>query len=447
LYGAKTSFAREEHVMALRRAFAAAISALFAAGTASAQTKVACGGSPPQTISVAPVAKFEVIDFTNRGADCALWQTFFYLNWPVLAGQRGVPDKNAKFGVARPTVWETYRRVEQVFLPNGQKPPPWSQQFLQAGLARDVATQIDTGQARLLLREAKISRRVINVIAQGFANDDFFLKFIRQADGNILYDQQKVPAYYEIAMNQVQFDYIVNSGLYNALTQVEFTTKTNIALPVGSIELKAAWKILTAAEATSGRFHTAKAYIWGPILQPVTVGLVGLHVFTGGGDKSVGLWGTFAQVDNVPLQQSIGQGPYSFFNPKCAGCKVNDPTTVPTQAVQMIPDDPTAAALNTQVQAMIKDYDSKTAWQYYKLINVQWSTQTINLNTPVPINLPLPQGKPTTDTLMNPVLETFMQQQGVSCLGCHSTYASIAKNTAIGSGFSFMFSNAGPNNP
>ena len=54
-------------------------------------------------------------------------------------------------------------------------------------------------------------------------------------------------------------------------------------------------------------------------------------------------------------------------------------------------------------------------------------------------------GKPSTDTLMNPVLETFMQQPGVSCVACHGTYASIAKNTAVGSGFSFMFSNAGPN--
>jgi len=433
--------------MALRRAVAAAaISALFAAGTASAQTKVSCGGAPPQTISVAPVVKFEAIDFTNEGADCALWHTFFYLNWPALPNQRGMPDKTSRFGIARPTVWETYRRVEQVFLPNGQKPPPWNGRFLQAGLASKVATEIDSGQARLLLREAKISRRVINVIVQGAANDDYFLRFIRQADGHILYDQQKVPVYYEIAMNQTQFDYIVNNGLYNANTQVTYTTKTNIALPGGSIELKAAWKILTPAEVTSGRFRTAKAYIWGPILQPVTVGLVGLHMFAGGGDKTVGLWGTFAQIDNVPLQGSIGPGPYSFFNPQCAGCRINDPRTVPTQAVQVFPDlpDPNAAQLNTKVQAMIKDYDSKTAWQYYKLINAQWSQPTIDLKTPVPIKLPLPMGKPSTDTLMNPVLETFMQQQNVSCLGCHGTYASIAKNASIGSGFSFMFSNAGP---
>ena len=86
-------------------------------------------------------------------------------------------------------------------------------------------------------------------------------------------------------MNEMQFDYIVNNGLYNAANQVTYTRNNNIALPVGAIELKAAWKILTPAQAASGRFHTAKAYLLGPPLRQVTVGLVALHVFTGGGPR------------------------------------------------------------------------------------------------------------------------------------------------------------------
>ena len=86
--------------MAHQRAFGAALAfALIAAAPAHAQTPpkppgFACGGSPPQMITVAPIPKFTVIDFDNRGADCAMWQTFFYLNWPVLANQRGMPNPN-----------------------------------------------------------------------------------------------------------------------------------------------------------------------------------------------------------------------------------------------------------------------------------------------------------------------------------------------------------------
>ena len=114
----------------MKRTVAAAFAfAVLASSAALAQTKppeFACGGSPPQMIKVAPIPKFTVIDFDNRGADCAMWQTFFYLNWPVLAGQRGMPNFAAKFGTPGTTVWESFKTVDQVFLPNGGPPRPWN---------------------------------------------------------------------------------------------------------------------------------------------------------------------------------------------------------------------------------------------------------------------------------------------------------------------------------
>ena len=120
----------------MTRIFAALGLVLATAAPAFAQTQppgFACGGSPPQMIRVAPIPKFTVIDFDNRGADCAMWQTFFYLNWPVLAGQRGVPNTAAKFGTPGTTVWESFKTVEQVFLPNGGAPQPWNQNLLLGG--------------------------------------------------------------------------------------------------------------------------------------------------------------------------------------------------------------------------------------------------------------------------------------------------------------------------
>jgi hypothetical protein len=294
---------------------------------------------------------------------------------------------------------------------------------------------------------------VIDVIEPLFAGSPILLQYIRQADNLILYDQEKKPVYYDIAMNREQFDYIVDFGLYNADTQSAFAAKTNIILPVGAIELKAAWKILTPAEASSGRFRTAKAYIRGQV-QPVTVGLVGLHVFTSGGDNSIGLWGTFAQIDNAPLQSQLDKdkpsGPFNFYNPKCpiVVCppNINTPLGTPTQVTQVFPDGADALPINASVQKMIKTYDSTTPWQYYKLINVIWSPRSFNLNTPVPITVPLPKALFTSmiTTLMNPVLETFVQQNQTSCLSCH-TYAPIAKTgntTPPAASYSFMFSNA-----
>src|ERR1043166_8719544 len=86
--------------------------------------------------------------------------------------------------------------------------------------------------------------------------DRTILQSIAQAGGGILYDQQKEPVYYEIAMNEDQYNYIQRNGLYNAQTQITFATTQTIALPGGvtqygnqsAIELKAAWKILTQDE-------------------------------------------------------------------------------------------------------------------------------------------------------------------------------------------------------
>jgi hypothetical protein len=428
------------------------IGTVLAIPQAAAQQKppgFGCGGSPPQMVTVTPVPKFSVIDFTNQGADCAMWQTFFYLNWPVTAGQRGIPNLKAKFGTPGTTVWESFKTVDQVFLPGGAIPAPWNANLKLEALASPLVAQVGSGSVRLLSRTSKISREVIGTLASAHANDKTFLDSIQQAGGGTLWDQQKRPVYYEIAMNKMQFDYITTNTLYSSAGQAAFTKNANIALPVGSIELKAAWKIMTAAEASSGRFYTTKAYLLGPNLQPVTVGLVGLHVFTGGGNQSVGIWGTFAQVDNAPVQPAgpVAGKTYTFFNPQCAGCPLNSQNTKPTQVVQMFPDDSLADKVNKEAQGIIVQYNQqnnvpKSPWQYYKLIDAQWSPKPVDLKTTPPLKLPLPEGTPSTDTLMNAVLETFMQQKGTSCLQCHSMYAGTAPDATIGSGYSFMFSNA-----
>ena len=58
-----------------------------------------------------------------------------------------------------------------------------------------------------------------------------------------------------------------------------------------------------------------------------------------------------------------------------------------------------ADKINKEAQGIIEQYNQqndvpKSPWHYYKLVNVQWSPSTVDLKTPVPIKLPLPQGNP-----------------------------------------------------
>jgi len=404
-----------------------------------------CGGTNPKGVVLWPVTKFSNGEFTNAGADCAMWQNFIYLNWPAVAGKRGVPDLTATFGAPGTTVWETFMTADQVFLPNGAKPQDWDGKSVNAALPEAVASQIASGKLRLMASRTKVSAAVANVVKKNADVPGIPLQEIEQAfNSGVLYDQQKNPVYYELAMNKTQFEYIYQNGLYNADTQVTYAKKANIVLPSGSMELKSAWKVLTAAEAASGRFHKSKGYIVGTggQGQTVEIGLVGLHVFAAEGSVNAGMWATFYQIDNAPVQGHIGKGPYSFYNP-ASSTKPNTAGTDPTQVVQVFPDDSSSVTETAQAQAMFKTANAQSPWQYYGMVATQWSQGVLNLNSPVPTTLPLSPGQPNqilpSATLMNPVLETFMQTQGTGCMSCHS-YASTPKGAT--SGFSFMFGRA-----
>jgi hypothetical protein len=431
-----------------RLALAGAVLLPVAAQATTTVPAFPCGGSPPQMIPLLPQPKLSNPEFTDQGADCAMWQTFFYLNWPALPGQPGMPDKAASFGAPGATVWETFKTSEQVFLPNGAKPQPWGQTLKSSALPGNLATQLAAGKLRLLDRTSKVSSDVAHHLQTmtGLLTSPAGIPLdkLKQADLTILYDQQKNPVYYDVAMNRTQFDYILNNGLYNANTQAAYASKTNIVLPSGSIEVKTAWKILTPAEAGSGRFHTAvgiSPVASGGAVQTVTIGMVGMHVFAAGGPQGVGLWATFYQLDNAPVQGVTPTGSYSFYSATSTAA-VNSTATNPTQVVQVIPDNTLAASVSAQARKVIIQGNPKSPWQYYSMIDSQWSRTTLNLLSPTPLPTPVNTGSVSTATLINPVLETYLQTRGTSCLGCHSFANTATPNSGTASGFSFMFGNA-----
>ncbi|MBV7535546.1 hypothetical protein KW842_07195 [Duganella sp. sic0402] len=391
--------------------------------------------------------------FINRIASCNMWQNFFYLNWPALAGQAGVPNAKAVFGLPGDTVWQTFASPDQVFLANGKQPSPWGKWTVDADLPQAIAGEVRAGKLRVLRQVVKLG------------GDKAKLHDILQVDELVLYDQQTNPVYYEVMLNKTLYDYIVSNRLYEAAAQASYAAKKAIAPPEGSFELKAAWKVLTDREVASKRFFTARAYVIPPggggSVQ--TVGLVGLHIFAGGGSgtqgNSAGLWGTFAQVDNAPLQgQAQPSATYSFYNPALNAIP-NTPVKVGgkqvpavTQVTQVWADDTDAATVTAYAQSLVVAGNKNAPWQYYKLINTQWPRGAYSATPPVPQSAPLPltssAGAPNAMQLLNPVLETYMQVTQAqsaaqrSCMACHA-YAQVAdKNLKYATGFSFLFGRA-----
>src|SRR6185503_9376083 len=96
--------------------------------------------------------------------------------------------------------------------------------------------------------------------------------------------------------------------------------------PTGSIELKAAWKILTPAEQAGGTFYTTQAIVYNddanppspsPGQNPVTLGLVALHIIHKTKLQPHWLWSTFEHMNNVYESGTYDGKPRSFANGKC----------------------------------------------------------------------------------------------------------------------------------
>jgi hypothetical protein len=108
---------------------------------------------------------------------------------------------------------------------------------------------------------------------------------------------------------------------------------------VGAMEVKAAWTPLPADQSLDYRYKTAQAEILDPTtkkVRNVTVGLTGLHIIRKRFPRLPWVWATFEQIDNSPDEATGGgftppalpanpnQQPspgFAFFNPKCDSAK------------------------------------------------------------------------------------------------------------------------------
>lgn len=359
------------------------------------------------------------------------------MNWPVLAnGQPNTGELPGQDG-DNPTVWQTWKTAPEVFLPNGDPPPPWGTPLASSPMPAICRDQLQPGE-QLLTQIGKTP----NLLTES----------IQPFNTGPLIDQNGRYARFEILMNETMFNYIVANKLYSKKAQAGITSvvfpcgTSDPANPqVGTIMVKASWKILSPIEIQSGRFHTMKALIYTPpssnpliaeTCEHATVGLVGLHIVHKTAGEPQWVWTTFEHIDNCPTDgQPTAGHDYSFYNPNASGAPINTPPDRPwnpnnteppgrrPQIVRMIPIDQPTQQLNATYQAALRAVNPASVWQYYELVSTQWPTQPASgcdVETSAPTNM---SGTPAPQFLGNSTLESYIQGRvpnvSSSCIECH----------------------------
>jgi hypothetical protein len=390
--------------------------------SASAQTQaIALGSTVPADFSP-----------TQSAAVTFAWQSFVALNWPALAQARGAPDPSKTIGQPGAVVWNTWKAPEEIFLAQAQAPPPWSQ--FGGSLPAECTSAGATAGDFALARISKSPRNSSSPV----------LSDIQQVVGGTLTDQHGNLARYDVRVNQTLFDAIVANQYYNRAVQ---DRATMISFPSGVMEVKAAWRQMTADDtpAIKARIFRRDAWIYTPGAppQPATcvkgeVGLVGLHISQKTPTRPQWAWATFEQVDNVPAfgttQPPPGRTlPYSFFNPACPPdtCVPNQstekngqPTSTPTQVTRRVNIGAVAQTSNPLWQAALTKAVPSSPFAFYQLVDIQWQAS--------------PNAPPAPFLNANTTLETYVSQS--SCINCHSR-AKIASGK-ISSDYSYVLAEA-----
>ena len=421
--------------------------------------------------------------------DIFAWLEFIALNWPADANSCGpLTGATPQSDASSPRVWETWKLPEEIFVAqSGSQPPtPWCPQAAAAQRNQATLRQLTPAAAQLISDRLAQSGAVQTLLEISRAHD---LPGIQQAFGGPLVDQNGRFVRYEVRVNFDEFAHIVVNRLWN---KAGLASAQTIDLPggvaggaVGSIEVKAAWKVLTQAELRGGRFYRIKALLTTgedsagqPTTEIADVGLIGFHITHKTRSSPQWTWASFEHVDN--LTSSL-QNPSCHNQSACSAtsacalgccaqncqttnCRMDDascaelrggsPTHLPTQVTRvqdvarMTPADRDVGSVNQAFQRLL----AGSVWANYALISTQWPEQPNVLG-----------GAPAPPFLANVALETFNQgatAQGSdgaasfpasgyqpfanttssSCMKCHFKATTSDPNKK--SDFSFLFTHA-----
>ncbi len=392
-----------------------AIWALPGAQPASAQVAVPCT-APAFTGLISPDVPHDVTAGPSASVAelaCFAWQEFIALNWiamdPASTGMRGRADTTAPFLIGPSdqdsqgnfplVVWQTYRHKNELFPADGNtdssfdssqptyvySTPPTAGSVVapltgqpsfnlfnnldetsEIGLCNmyshaDPTTEPETGIR--IGYEAKVSRAVFDYANQsGFTQPGPTKQYLTLQNA--------------LAANQG------NLAAYGGICSIPpGTTQQIVMLPCGdnsvtgdagegAIEIKAAWRQLTDAEVSGGRFFMRKVlYYTGPqgnqTYNNAVWGLVSLHIIHKTKSFPAFVFATWEQVDNY---DDTATPPANSQNLAFE----NTGTPLPIIPVTRVhPIHSQVAATNDAVHTAFMTGNADTVWQYYELIGVQ----------------------------------------------------------------------------
>jgi hypothetical protein len=403
------------------------------------------------------------------------WRAFLAMNWPPLpvapnntsARARGLPDRTKVIGKIstgdNETVWEQYQPNWYLFSPNN--PPPGSPNNPPPAPVNGESFAAWNQNARLPAacgpQNLPSGAKILSALSKFDP-----MPGVTQATSQPLIDQAGHYARYEIRLSYETFHYINKNQFYLKSAQTPTTVfdfPKQVGNVPGAIFVKAAWKVLTQAERDSHRFHETRAWMFTPAstnvqstcVGPVQVGLVGLHIVQKTEQFPKQLWATFEHVDNAPADPANPgtQSRWSFFNPQSSKpenaapscpssvsgpCKDWQPTSThltdltggPTQIKRVNPmrDSPNQPALdqiNESMRQVLRQVNSNSRWQFYRLIDAQWERADTSTGFFPPTNV------------ANVTMETYthLNPSTNSCMQCHDR--ARGANTSLKSDMSF----------
>jgi hypothetical protein len=370
------------------------------------------------------------------------WRAFIALNWPSLtdAAHRGVADRAKRLGDSGPRVWETYKARYELFQVGAGGRPIAPQPWASYEGANPCGAEVN-GRGKTL------------------ATFEPFMDF-NQADfvpgmaANPLVAQNHTYTRYETHINEVEYTALRGWGQGQNLPDEEHPAQ----MPDGSIAVKAAWRILTAADtpAVRARYYVveganvvdvAKTLAAGHVVCGKSdVALVGMHIVIRTAHRPQGLWSSFEQVDNVP---PVGEeearepdakdagAPYSYFDASKPTLglwpEYGSPDTLPVSLYHPPKIDPAPMQvvrrhpIHGSTMEMNRAYwglpgIKGTVWEHYMLVADQWPVR------PHPIDPHNDGGyfpELRRENLVNTTIETYLQDPPSACASCHQSFNAL----------------------
>lgn len=377
----------------------------------------------------------------NEAFNMYSWQAFMAIQWPE--NEKGEPMPN--FTDQGEPAWLRWKEAFQVYRFDGQKPAPWGSPREASGLGFHSDQLNDIGSRIVLSSKTPTHPENFNIADE-----------TEQAFAGKLFDQNGNVVVYEVLMNEVEFDYVVENNLYNKNGQMAYSSTGAIAnFPagdydlnyLGAVEIKFAWKILEDTDFKE-RYYRDEGYI--EVIKdgkttlsknPVHLGLIGMHISQKTPTGKQWVWSTFEHIDNLDQNVFERDGKRSLIHPTlrdpdCEICPVNidvshgttykyiqdkqgdywqltanlknkdsiypehyyaSDTVMKTQAFRMVDIPMRVRKINSKMQAYFAQQES--VWQYYQLIDTQY---------PLDQNIvPAPN-----DTLTNTVPQSVVNKSG-----------------------------------